>query len=131
MDPKAYHIDTNILASLLRKNDYAVMYKMTTHNIELRIITHILKYIEIEPGCWHNGSVFVFCPGDCLFESEPSPTNAHASGEVTGCVPATKRLAHEAPQVDLGECTLHSPPQKIEKYIKISRLDMDLLNINF
>ena len=62
----------------------------------------------------HNGSVFVFCPVDCPFESEPSPTSAHECGEVTGCVPAAKRLAHVAPEVDLRECTQHSPPQKGE-----------------
>ena len=27
---------------------------------------------------------FVFCSGDCPFKSEPSPTSAHAYGEVTG-----------------------------------------------
>ena len=27
----------------------------------------------------------VFCPGDCPFESDPSPTSADACGEVTGC----------------------------------------------
>ena len=65
-----------------------------------------------QPGCWHNGSAFVFCPGDCPFESEPSPTSAHACGEVTGCMPATKRLACRAPEVDLKECTLHLPLRK-------------------
>ena len=53
--------------------------------------------------------MFVFYPGDCLFESEPSPTSAHACEEVT------KRLASVAPEVDLRECTLHSPPQKVNK----------------
>ena len=43
---------------------------------------------------------------------EPSPTSAHACGEVTGCVPAAKRSASVAPEVNLGEFTLHSPPQK-------------------
>ena len=45
-------------------------------------------------------------------KSEPSPTSAHACGEVTGCAPAAKRSASVAPEVNLGECTLHSPPQK-------------------
>ena len=40
------------------------------------------------------------------------PTSAHACGEVTGCALAAKRLASVAPEVNLGECTLHSPPQK-------------------
>ena len=60
---------------------------------------------------WHNGSAFVFCSCGCTFESEPSPTSAHACGEVTGCAPAAKRSASVAPEVNLGECTLHSPPQ--------------------
>ena len=36
-------------------------------------------------GCWHNGSTFVFCVGDCPFEFEPTSTSADVSGEVTGC----------------------------------------------
>ena len=36
------------------------------------------------PGRWHNGSTFVFCADDCPVESEPTPTSAHACGEVTG-----------------------------------------------
>ena len=62
----------------------------------------------LKPGCWHTGNAFVFCPGDCPFKYEPSPSSAHACGEVTGCALATKRLACGAPEVDLGECTLHS-----------------------
>ena len=59
--------------------------------------------------------MFLFCPGDCPFESKPSPTSAHACGEVTNCMPAAKRLAHVTPEVDLRECTLHLPPQKANK----------------
>ena len=65
-----------------------------------------------QPGRLHNGSTFVFCSCGCPFESKPSPTSAHACGEVTGCTPATKRLASVALKVDLRECTLHLPPQK-------------------
>ena len=68
-----------------------------------------------KPGRWHNGSAFVFCPGDCFFESEPSPTSAHTCGEVTGCMPAAKRSACVLPEVDLRECTLNSPLQKANK----------------
>ena len=71
-----------------------------------------LRSPKVEPCRWHNGSTFVFYPGDCLFESEPSPTSAHACSEVTDCVPAVKRSACVAPEVDLRECTLHSPLQK-------------------
>ena len=46
---------------------------------------------------------------------EPSPTSADACGEVTGCVPAAKRLACVVPEVDLGECALHLPLQKANK----------------
>ena len=42
-------------------------------------------YIENEQGRWHNGSLFVFCLGDCQFESKPSPTSADACGEVISC----------------------------------------------
>ena len=38
-----------------------------------------------EPGRWHNDSVFVFCEGDCSFESKASLTSADACGEVTSC----------------------------------------------
>ena len=38
-----------------------------------------------KPGSWHNGSEFVFCPGDCRFESEPNPTSTDVNGELTGC----------------------------------------------
>ena len=44
-----------------------------------------VKKLAGEPGRWHNGSAFVFCSCGCTFESEPSPTSAHAYGEVTGC----------------------------------------------
>ena len=64
----------------------------------------------IVPAGW-----FVFYPGNCSFESESSPTSAHACGEVTGCVLAAKKSACVAPEVDLGECTLHSPLQKVNK----------------
>ena len=64
-----------------------------------------------QPGRWHNGSVFVFCSCSCTFKSEPSPTSAHACGEVTGCAPAAKRSASVAPEVDLMERTLRLPPQ--------------------
>ena len=49
------------------------------------------------------------------FKSEPSPTSTHACGEVTGCAPAAKRSACVASEVDLEECTLHSPTQKANK----------------
>ena len=55
------------------------------------------------------------CLGDCSFESKPSPTSAHECGEVTGRMPAAKRSASVAPEVDLGECTLHSPLQQANK----------------
>ena len=67
-----------------------------------------------KPDRSHNGRAFIFCPGDCLFESEPSPTSADACGKVA-VMPATKRLAHVALEVDLGECALHLPPQKVKK----------------
>ena len=38
-------------------------------------------------------------------------TSATACGDRTGGAPAAKRLACVAPEVDLRECTLHSPPQ--------------------
>ena len=65
-----------------------------------------------QPGRWHNGSAFVFFSCGCTFKSEPSPTSAHACGEVTGCMPAAKGSASVAPEVNLGECTLHLPLQK-------------------
>ena len=42
-------------------------------------------------------------------------TSATVCGDRTGSMLAAKRLACVAPEVDLGECTLHSPPQKANK----------------
>ena len=42
-------------------------------------------------------------------------TSATVCVDKNGCMPATKRLASVAPEVDLGECTLPSPPQKVNK----------------
>ena len=67
------------------------------------------------PGRWHNGSAFIFCLGDCPFKSESSPTSAQKCGEVTSCVLAAKRSACVAPEVDLGECILHSLLQEANK----------------
>ena len=61
----------------------------------------------------HVFQVVIKCPGDCPFESEPSPTTTDACGEVTGCASAAKRLC-VAPEADLGESALHLPPQKSE-----------------
>ena len=42
-------------------------------------------------------------------------TSATVRGDRTGCASAAKRLASVAPEVDLGECALHLPPQKANK----------------
>ena len=42
-------------------------------------------------------------------------TSATVCGDRTSCAPVAKRLVSVAPEVDLGECTLHSPPQKVNK----------------
>ena len=89
---------------------------MTRHVLDLCITQGVKKKVNkslwLEPGRWHNGSAFVFCSCDRTFETEPSPTSAHACGELTGCAPAAKRSTSVAPEVNLGECTLHSPLQK-------------------
>ena len=61
-----------------------------------------------QPCHWHIGSAFIFCPGNCPFKSEPTPTSTDACGEVTSCTAQPPRCV--APEVDLGECTLHLPP---------------------
>ena len=73
----------------------------------------------------HNGSAFVFYVGDYLFDPEPIPTSPDACrellpllmhvGKQLAAMPAVKRSAGVAPEVDLKECTLHSPPQKVDK----------------
>ena len=55
---------------------------------------------------WHNGSVFVFCVGECPFKPEATPTSTDACGGVTSCNASCQRLASVAPDVDLRECTL-------------------------
>ena len=72
-----------------------------------------LKSDTVKPGRWHNGSAFIICLCDCPFEYKPSPTSAHACGEVTSCTPSTKRSTCVASEVDLRECTLHAPLQKV------------------
>ena len=42
-------------------------------------------------------------------------TSMMVCGDRTDCVPAAKRLASVAPEVDLGECTLHLSLQKVNK----------------
>ena len=42
-------------------------------------------------------------------------TSATVCGDRTGGAPAAKRSASVAPEVDIGECTLHSPLQKANK----------------
>ena len=42
-------------------------------------------------------------------------TSVTVCGDRTGGVPAAKRLASIAPEVDLWECTLHSPAQKVNQ----------------
>ena len=47
-----------------------------------------------------------------------NPSNLNSAtvcGDRMGCMLATKRLASVAPEVDLGECTLHLPLQKANK----------------
>ena len=68
-----------------------------------------------KPGRWHNGSAFVFCPGDCPFKFEPSLTSAHAYREMTDCVLASKRLASVAPEVDLRNVHYICHPKNVNK----------------
>ena len=35
---------------------------------------------------------FVFCAGDCLFESKPSPNSANACGKVTSCAAGCQKV---------------------------------------
>ena len=45
---------------------------------------------------------------------ELSPLQQYV-GTGLAAMPAAKTLVHAAPKVDLGECTLHLPPQKMNK----------------
>ena len=67
--------------------------RLLVRNLSFSQITVLIYIYNIKPGRWHNGSAFVFCSCGCTFESEPSPTSAHACGEVTSCAPAAKRSA--------------------------------------
>ena len=62
---------------------WKLLYRFDTVN--LNIVNSKFNLVQIFPGRGHNGSAFVFCACDCLFESEPIPTSADACGEVTGC----------------------------------------------
>ena len=72
----------------------------------------LIEVILYKSGHRYNGTTFIFCQVDCPFESEPSPIYADACGEVTSCAAGHQEVACVAPEVDLRECTLHSPPQK-------------------
>ena len=56
----------------------------------------------------HSSSVQVIA---CSNLTKFPPLHMHCE-EVTSCALATNRLVHVAPEMDLRECTLHSPPQK-------------------
>ena len=58
----------------------------------------------IVPGRWHNGGAFVFCAGDCLFKSEPTPTSADACWELTGC---------DADHQDFSRCSTRGGSQQM------------------
>ena len=53
----------------------------------------VIGFIQLTTIAWVYGkhsliylvSPFVFCPGDCPFKSEPTPTSADACGEGTDC----------------------------------------------
>ena len=55
------------------------------------------------PARWHNGRGFVFCLGDCPFESEPTPTFADACEEVTGWDAGCQKVSSVVPEMDLRE----------------------------
>ena len=63
---------------------------------------------RVEPGHGHNGSTFVFCGCDCLFDTKPIPTSAHACGHSPATMLAITRSVGVAPEVDVKECTLYS-----------------------
>ena len=71
---------------------YYFMHGTQVEKLEVRLAISKINFknclnksLSGQLGHWHNGRAFVFCPGDCLFKSEPSPTSADACGEVTGC----------------------------------------------
>ena len=71
----------------------------------------VLTFKLVYPGCWHNGSMFIICPGDCPFESDPSPISADACGEVTGCNADCQEVDTCSTRGESQGCTLHSPKQ--------------------
>ena len=65
-----------------------------------------------QPDRWLNGSAFVFCKRRLPIRIPPLLMHV---GKCLTVMLAFKRLACVAPEVDLGECTLHLPPQKVNK----------------
>ena len=82
-----------------------------SQNVDISEINILQDTHQLQQGRWHNGSAFVFCTGDCPFESESTPTSAGTCGKWLAVMPAVKMLAGVAPEVDLRECTLHFSPQ--------------------
>ena len=97
---------------LLRRQRAKMQLSMNSHIFSIWSIKYPAKnWCVVLPGRWHNGSAFVFCSCGCTFESEPSPTSAHACGEVTGCAPVAKRSASVAKIVNKAEPTLALKPR--------------------
>ena len=74
---------------------------------KLLIVQNVKTELKTQFDSYHNGSAFVFCAGDCPFK----PLLMHARKWLTAML-AVKRLVGVAPEMDLRECTLHSPLQK-------------------
>ena len=87
-------------------------------------------YVVVKAGSWstkhvkiiiiinHQDGTMVACSSSvwviaCSSPSHIPPLLMHV-GKWLAVLPAAKRLAHVATEVDLRKCTLHSPPQKSE-----------------
>ena len=96
------------------------MDKLIFISIYLSCVTWIFtwdksRYKTVGPGL----AQLVECLTDRYSESSSSNpsnlTSATVCRDRTGCMPATKRSASVTPEVDLGECTLYLPTQKVNK----------------
>ena len=112
------HVSLDDLSRVRRILHQVWIYALLSHNNHvyssgcLVVFYGFTSSLSNQLGRWTNGSEFVFCAGDCPFKSEQSPTSVDVVEKRLAVMLTAKRMACVAPEVDLGECSLHSPPQK-------------------
>ena len=97
-----------------------VKFPIHLHLVSYQFLSDLSNYITTVDQCsnvmdrlnkWVQWKVFVDILRARVQIPATSPLQQYV-GTGLAAMLAAKRTAHVAPEVDLGECTLHSPPQK-------------------